>query len=123
MLNEEECHQVTVFDWIRLNKLDNICFHPANERKCSPAQGAKLKRLGVKKGVSDIFVMTARNGYHGLIIELKSKNGRASAEQQEFLQNMRMQGYNALLCYGADEAIKAIESYLCGTVLSARIGS
>lgn len=109
---EEQTHQTTVFEWIHWNHLSDVCFHPANERHCAAQQGAKFKRLGVKKGVSDIFVMRSSRGFHGLIIELKSKTGKLSSEQKYFLETMNREGYLAKVCYSADEAIKTITDYL-----------
>ena len=111
-LKSEQCDQIAIFDWLRLNKLDHISFHVANERATKINTGRLLKRMGVTAGVSDLFIMRAREGFHGLIIELKAKSGRLSRSQQVFLDNMTLEGYKALVCYGFDETIWVIKKYL-----------
>ncbi len=63
-------------------------FHPANERKCSPRQGAALKALGVKAGVPDILVLRPFDlgdcRFSGLAIELKARRGSLTEAQREW---------------------------------------
>jgi hypothetical protein len=112
-LGEEDLNQIQLFDWIRSRPdIEPYAWHVANERKCDPIQGRLLKRKGVKAGISDNFVNIARKGYHGLIIELKSKNGKLSIEQERFQANMIHQGYHAIVCWSFEEARAAILEYL-----------
>ena len=111
-LGEESIEMVKIFDWVRHNKLDDIIWHMANERKCSPQQGAMLKRMGVKSGISDIIVAKARMGYHSLFIELKVKGGTVSDAQKGFLQTVNREGFLGVVRWSADEAIETIKTYL-----------
>lgn len=111
-LGAEQIEQIKVMDWVRHNNLQEIILHIANERSCTPQHGAILKRMGVMKGVSDLFITRARRGYHGAWIELKASKGKLSPEQSKFLENMNREGYFAVCRFGADEAIKTIEDYL-----------
>lgn len=92
-----------------------------------PNQGAaRLKNLqteGVLKGVSDLFLAVpvvkadrlrwAVHAYAGLFIELKRvKGGKVSAEQYAFLARMKFRGYEAIVCYGAEDAWQTILKYL-----------
>ncbi len=55
----------------------------------------------------------ARNGYHGLYIELKrQKGGTVSETQKSWITALAEQGYKAVVCRGADEAIGTIKEYL-----------
>ena len=56
-----------------------LLYHIPNERKCTPQQGARLKRMGVKSGVPDLHLPVARGVYHGLYLEMKTEKGRVSA--------------------------------------------
>lgn len=86
--------------------------HIPNESKRSVAYGAKMKRMGLSKGFPDIFIPTARKDFHGLFIELKrDMKSRVSAEQTAWITYLNKQGYKALICYGAAEAINEIEKY------------
>jgi hypothetical protein len=69
--------------------------------------------MGVKAGVSDLFLPVPRGGFHGLWIEMKRvSGGRASKEQREWLGDMIRQGYAAQICYGWKEASEALKKYL-----------
>ena len=75
-------------------------------------EAVKLKRTGVKAGVPDLFLPVARNGKHGLYIEMKrAKGGRVSDLQKEWLIKLENQGYETAVCHGLDEAIKVVEEY------------
>ena len=109
----EQLEQVTLFDWIRTQKhLSPFAFHIANERKTSPMQGALLKRMGVRAGVSDCFIGIARTKYHGMFLELKDGKNKATVTQLEFQNDMRNQNYYCVVCRGFEEAKAAIEHYL-----------
>src|SRR5688572_790368 len=83
--------QLSVIEWLtRLGKPGLIWFHPANERQCSPRQGAHLKRMGVKAGVPDICIV--RPGGSVAFLELKSRDGRQTAEQVAFEQLCKANG-------------------------------
>ena len=62
----------------------------------------------------DIVLPVARGENHGLYIELKIIGNRPSKEQKEWLKLLKEQGYRAVVCYGSEEAIKEIETYLGG---------
>jgi hypothetical protein len=56
------------------------------------------------------------SGYHGLFIELKSKNGRLSEYQKTWVDNLNDRAYKAVVCYSLDEAINAVREYLGGNL-------
>jgi len=69
--------------------------------------------MGVKKGVSDFFFAKPCGSKHGLFIELKrTKGGRVSDEQESWIKLARSLGYEAEVCYGCDEAISLVKSYV-----------
>ena len=73
---------------------------------------AKLKAEGVKPGVPDICLPVARGKYHGLYIELKTRQGKLSSRQQTWLADLNGQGFKALLCWSWTSARQEIEHYL-----------
>jgi hypothetical protein len=110
----ESNEQIAAMDWLRAQH-PNIALHTlhiGNERKASYYAGYIMKRMGVLKGASDLFMAWPNGGYHGLFIEVKSKIGRPSPEQKAFLQRMSEVGYRAEICYGAEEVISTIKDYL-----------
>ncbi len=75
-------------------------------------QAARLKAEGLLPGVSDLFLPAAHGRYHGLFIEMKHGSNTLTAEQEAFLEAMLGQGYLAMACWGAGQAIEEIECYL-----------
>lgn len=93
-----------------------LLYHVPNERKCTPQQGATLKRMGVKKGVPDLCLPVPRHGQHGLYIEMKStaKTARVAPEQEWWADELLTQGYAVAICRGWEAARQVILDYLEG---------
>lgn len=87
-------------------------FHIPNGGTRNVAEAVHLKKLGVKPGVPDLFLPYPAGTYHGLWIEMKSTKGRPSALQKEWVDWLNANGYMAVICHGAGEAINALEVYL-----------
>jgi len=113
-LSEERLEQEALMEWINYQPLiKDICIHIPNEGKRSPRIGAKLKRQGMKAGVSDIFIAYPTKRYHGLWIELKRKKRyRCTKEQQIWIDRMNELGYFACFAFGWEHAKDIIENYL-----------
>lgn len=112
----EDDEQETVFEWAALMSGRwpelGMMVHIPNEGKRSVSYGARLKRMGMRRGFPDMMLPVARGGSHGLFIELKTANGKPSEDQLRWLDRLNEQGYKAIIAYGAGEAIEAIRSYL-----------
>lgn len=76
------------------------------------AVAGKMKAEGVKSGVPDYCLPVARGGFHGLYIELKSLTGYASAEQKNWIEALRTEGYRAEVCRGWEQAWAVLREYL-----------
>ena len=118
MRSLEAIEQERVIQWARwmsgkYPELE-LLFHIPNGGRRDRREAAHLKRLGVKPGVSDLFLPVPRGGYHGLWIEMKAPEGTLSMAQKEWLEAMKDQGYVGFVCYGADEACDIIEKYIKG---------
>jgi hypothetical protein len=87
----------------------------SGERKKWCPEGAKLKRLGVVKGVLDIFVSIPRFPYHGLYIEFKSPDQSLSKEQSAFKIAAENYDYKCVVVYSYLEAKLEIKKYFGGT--------
>ena len=110
----ESNEQIAAMDWLRAQhpKLAEYTLHIGNERKASHFAGYIMKRMGVLKGASDLFMAFPCGGYHGLFIEVKSKIGKPTPEQKAFLDRMAKVGYMTRVCYGADEVINTMKEYI-----------
>lgn len=121
---KEDALQMAVIQWAALNTLTypqlrwlhhipNGGMYGATLRE-RQIRGSKMRALGLKKGVSDLFLPWNNGTYHGLYIEMKAANGRLSTEQKEFGEFVWKNGYYFVVCYCWIEATKIIESYLKG---------
>ena len=78
------------------------------------AQWSRLRRAGARSGVSDVFLPVARNGRHGLWIEMKAPkphDAPVTKDQTAWITEMREEGYEAHVAYGWSEAIGIINRY------------
>lgn len=76
-------------------------------------QGQKNKNMGTRKGYPDLAIEIARQGYHGLRIELKvKKGGQVTPEQKQWIERLTKQGYKAVVARGFEEAKQIITEYM-----------
>lgn len=118
MNNEESRAQKHVVRWwdlmgCRTHNLSHTLLHSVpNGGFRSVITASIMKAEGQRRGVMDLKLNVARNGYHGMWLEMKAANGVLSAEQIEFKRAVSQQGYHVEVCHSAVEAISAIEKYL-----------
>lgn len=123
MQNQELAEQQTVLEWAQWQRgkypeLD-LLYHIPNEGKRSAANGAVLKRAGLKKGVPDLCLPVAKGSFHSLYIEMKKdKKSKPSREQREWLEKLNAAGNLAVVCHSADEAIQTIKEYLTERIVT-----
>ena len=114
--NSEDTEQETVIQWARMCSGRwpelKLLYHIPNGGSRNKKEAVKLKRMGVKAGVADLFLPVARSGYHGLYIEMKYEDGRLSKSQREFLTAAAAEQYCCLVCYSAADAIETLEKYM-----------
>lgn len=74
---------------------------------------ARLKAQGVRAGFPDLFLPVSRQGFHGLLIELKRRvGGRTSTVQHDWQAFLTDSGYCVVQCAGFDAAAIGIAHYL-----------
>lgn len=117
----EHSHQSAVFCWAAYQVAAFPClrwmYAIPNGGGRTRAQGGILKAEGVKPGVSDICLPFPKGLYHGLYIEMKRADGvpsDVSPAQHEFQKFVAEAGYCAVVCYGWEQAVEAIQQYLRG---------
>lgn len=108
----EAQEQIKIFNYAKYNNKLRWLFAIPNGGSRDIREAARLKLQGVKAGVSDMFLPIPNSMFHGLFIELKVGTNKTSQLQDEFIDYVRNNGYMAKVCYGADEAIRTIKSYL-----------
>jgi hypothetical protein len=77
-------------------------------RKGVAIQGAIMKGLGVRAGVSDILAL---HGGKFFALELKAPGGRPTEEQLRFIDDVRGQGGFTCVAEGLDQALRVLECW------------
>jgi VRR-NUC domain-containing protein len=110
-ISEETIH-ITVMEWVRSNQnIKKFILHFPNEGRRTLRFGKLLQGMGMRAGVSDLFIAIQRHGFGGAWIELKSSGGIVSQFQKDFLSDMSQQNYFTAICWSIDEAINTIKWY------------
>lgn len=112
----EHCEQAAVVEWARLHEPKtpalSLLFAVPNSTRTSKRSRYKLKREGVRAGVSDLILLCPSQGYHFAAIEMKVRPNKPTKEQSTFLQAVDKAGGIGVVCYSADAAIKFLKFYL-----------
>ena len=113
--HDEQC-ALMMWKWLNISRLPELAnlYAIPNGGARDAVTGAKLKAEGVVSGIPDLHLACARGIYAGLFIEMKVKPNKPTSKQLEVMENLRRQGYAAVVCYSASEAIAVIEDYLKG---------
>ena len=90
-----------------------LLHHIPNGGKRGKSEAAKLKRMGVKRGVPDLCLPVPRGAFIGLYVEMKKlSGGRLSPEQRTWLNKLAAQGHMVTVAQGHEQAITVIRDYL-----------
>ena len=121
----EDDEQIALFEWARLAQGTHpelaFLLHIPNGGSRHMLEAVKLKRLGVRPGVPDLFLPVPRHGLSGLWIEMKREalrpktpkgRGGVSPDQAWWLKELWKRGYQASVAWGFEEAREIIERYL-----------
>ena len=119
-LEEEE--QMVFVEWLQIHQIPH--FHCPNEiggsSRAVKVRAIKMKKMGVSKGVPDLFVFIPIKGITGMIdsyqplaIEMKrTKGSTTNPEQKEWLKILELAGIPCAVCKGADAAIHFVEQII-----------
>lgn len=118
----EEDLQMAVCKWLKLQYREVIFSSEASGVNRSKAAAGKAK--GLRSGVSlpDLWVLEARGGYFGLLLEFKTRNPYKKGSilrknphiqaQAQMLDRLRKKGYKAEFVWDLDTAIMEIRHYV-----------
>ncbi|EKN4096895.1 VRR-NUC domain-containing protein [Yersinia enterocolitica] len=109
--------QAALIEWADKTVIDGICIgdyliHIPNEGKRGPKAARDAKRLGLRKGVPDLFLALPRGGYAGLWIEMKAENGKVTKMQLGWIYRLTDAKYVAKVWHGFEHAKAEIRCYL-----------
>lgn len=68
--------------------------------------------MGVRAGFPDLILCVARQGYHGLFVELKTAKGRQSDNQKYYEYVLEEQGYRYEVVRSLENFRNLINEYL-----------
>lgn len=121
----EDTEQIALMNWSKLvkipgtdMKISDLIFHVPNGGNRNKREAGRLKRMGVKRGVSDLFLPLPTSQYAGFWCELKAPielgrpKPRTTPEQKAWVALMNQLGYEAVICYGWEEAREYILRYI-----------
>lgn len=104
--------QVKCVQYFRLKYPKELIFAIPNGGQRDIRVAKKLKEEGVVAGVPDMQVVSARNGYHGLFLELKNgKKGRLSDKQSAMIDFLTKKGYKCVIIRTLDDFIAETKEY------------
>lgn len=115
--SEDEIH-LSCAQWVTWNlgryPILEWIMHVPNGGKRSKAEAGRFKAMGVKKGVPDwILPFSSPSGkWTGFACELKSKAGKLSDDQVNWLKNAKTNGWKVCVARSLEEFIFQIEVYL-----------
>lgn len=112
----ESEEQQALFQWAEVMSRHypklSLLYHIPNGGARSKGTAGRLKAEGVKSGVPDICLPVSNGKYHGLYVEMKIKGNKPSPNQVKWIESLNEEGYKAVVCYGWQEAAKAIQDYI-----------
>lgn len=106
----EAKEQIAVVQYCDMKRIPIFAIPNGGSRNAIEA--ANLKRQGVKAGVPDLMIPVAKQGYHGLFIEMKVGYNKPTDKQVGWINLLIKNGYLVKVCYGSDEAINLITNYM-----------
>ena len=104
--------QIAVVNWIKSNFPEIRYCASAGGMRTSLSVAKKMKASGYVKGFPDLFLYHPTMTKNGLAIELKTKTGRPSVEQKQWLEDLNARGYHAAITRSFEETIELITDYL-----------
>jgi hypothetical protein len=89
-----------------------LMFHIANGGKRDAKEAMKFKRMGVRRGVADLFLSIPNSEYHGLYLELKVGDNTQTENQIMFMRWAQSMKYNYIVIRTIEQFIDAIQEHM-----------
>jgi hypothetical protein len=108
----EHKEQVKLVQRVRAFYPDVLIAAIPNGGDRTPQQRVRLHAEGVLAGMPDLCVLRRSKGFGGLFVEMKTRVGVVSKEQNCIAKQLNDEGYLCVIARSADEGFKIIEGYL-----------
>ena len=113
MRHLEDDMAMSVATYLKLQYPKVLFTHSPNGGKRNAREGARFKRMGVKRGMVDFLIFDSNNPHiRGVAIELKVKPNKCTPEQVEVIEQFKTLKWAAYVCYSYDEAQQVIDKHL-----------
>jgi hypothetical protein len=107
--HDETKIQIEVVNYLKI-KFPNVLFTISpNGMKLPMLVAKRMKAMGYRAGTPDLIILEPRDDHHGLFIELKTRTGTASYQQEDFMKMANARGYKVAMCRGYNEAVFQLE--------------
>lgn len=110
----EDDLQMQCVRWFRLQypQLARLLHHSPNGGRRDAREGARFKQMGTQAGFPDLILLVASQGYHALLLELKTRTGRQQDSQKEYQQLAEAQGYRYVVIRSLDAFMDEVNTYM-----------
>ena len=112
--HEEDDLQMQCVSWFRLQfpQLARLLHHSPNGGRRDAREGARFKQMGTQAGFPDLILLVASQGYHALMLELKTRTGRQQDSQKEYQQLAEAQGYRYVVIRSLEAFMDEVNTYM-----------
>lgn len=110
----EDDLQMQCVRWFRLQypQLARLLHHSPNGGRRDSREGARFKQMGTQAGFPDLILLVAAQGYHALLLELKTRTGRQQDSQKEYQQLAEAQGYRYVVIRSLEAFMDEVNTYM-----------
>ncbi|TDO21910.1 VRR-NUC domain-containing protein [Pedobacter duraquae] len=111
---EEDKFQEECVKWLQLQYKKLLYHHSPNGGKRDPREAAKFKRMGTRSGCPDLMFYKRSGNYVGLATELKRGKNTATDNQEDFMAELRKEGWLCVTIWTMDVFMKTVNDYMRG---------
>jgi len=108
----ESSIQMQVAEWLHYQYPDMLWTASTEGIKLPKMIALMFKLMGYCPGTPDIEIFEPKGIYHGLHLEMKSKDGTQSKEQIKWQAKAEERGYKYAVAWNLDQAIQIINEYM-----------
>lgn len=110
----EDDLQMQCVKWFRLQypQFARLLHHSPNGGRRDAREGARFKQMGTQAGFPDLILLVASQGYHALMLELKTRTGRQQDSQKEYQQLAEAQGYRYVVIRSLEAFMDEVNTYM-----------
>lgn len=110
----EDDLQMQCVKWFRLQypQFARLLHHSPNGGRRDAREGARFKQMGTQAGFPDLILLVAAQGYHALLLELKTRTGRQQDSQKEYQQLAEAQGYRYVVIRSLEAFMDEVNTYM-----------